>query len=272
MGRKKGMSEMECEFARVETQGHVTVVTINRPEALNALHLPASQELDQIFNRFAEDPEAWVAIITGAGDRAFCTGNDLKWLAQHGRKALHGGLALLKGGWGGITKRYDCFKPIIAAVNGFALGGGFELALACDIIIAAENASFALPEPRVGQMAALGGVHRLPMQIPFHHAMGLILTGRRITAQEAFRLGIVNEVVPGRELMTAAHHWATEVLECAPLAVRASKEAALEGLHLPYREAIGKAYRGYLAMLESEDYLEGPRAFAAKRKPDWKGR
>jgi enoyl-CoA hydratase/carnithine racemase len=250
----------------------LTIVTINRPEVLNALHPPANGELDRAFNDFSEDPDTWVAIITGAGDRAFSAGNDLKWQAEHGGDAVRRGLDSLRGGFGGITRRFDCFKPMIAAVNGFALGGGFEIVLACDMVVAAEHAAFGLPEPRVGLMAGAGGVHRLPRQIPYHLAMGMMLTGRRISAQEAQEMGLVNEVVPLEALMSAAERWAAEVLECAPLSVRASKEAALKGLELPLEAALRNVYPGMYTMTYSADYVEGPRAFAEKRKPQWKGR
>jgi len=263
---------MTYDCVLVEKEAHLVTVTINRPEALNALHPQACEELDEIFNQFSDDPDAWVAILTGSGDRAFCAGMDLKWQAKHGGDVVRERMSALKGGWGGITKRFDCFKPIIAAVNGYALGGGFELALASDIIVASENATFGLPEPRVGMMAAAGGVNRLPRQIPFHLAMGLMITGRRISAQEAYRIGIVNEVVPKGELMKVAKRWAGEVLECSPLAVWATKEAALEGLNLPYRESIGKLYPGYQKFLDSEDHVEGPLSFSEKRKPIWKGK
>jgi|Deesub1362A_J573_1020465.scaffolds.fasta_scaffold00042_99 enoyl-CoA hydratase/carnithine racemase len=260
------------EFIRVEKKDHITIVTINRPEVRNALHPPACKEMDEAFNEFCEDPDAWVAIVTGEGDKAFCAGNDLKWQAQHGYEALRKGLDSLKGGFGGITRRFDCFKPIIAAVNGLALGGGFEIVLACDLIVAAEHASFGLPEPRVGLMAGAGGVHRLPRHIPYHLAMGMILTGRRFSAQEAEAMGLVNEVVPSKELMAAAQRWASEILECSPLAVRASKEAALRGMDMGLQEAIGTVFPGMTILRESEDAVEGPRAFAEKRKPRWKGR
>jgi enoyl-CoA hydratase/carnithine racemase len=227
--------------------------------------------MDDAFNRFSEDPDAWVAILTGAGERAFSAGNDLKWQAEHGGKALRQGLDSLKGGLGGITRRFDCFKPVIAAINGLALGGGFETALACDILIAADHAVFGLPEPRVGMIAGAGGVHRLPRQIPYHLAMGLILTGRRITAAEALKLGIVNEVVPIKDLADAVQRWTEDILQCAPLAVRAGKEAILRGLDLSLPEAIDRVFPGIVAMRESQDYVEGPRAFAEKRKPRWQG-
>ena len=260
------------ESIRVRKEEHVTVVTIQRPEVLNALHPPACRELDEAFNDFSEDPDSWVAILTGAGDRAFCVGNDLKWQAEHGEERLREAIDALQGGFGGITRRFDCFKPIIAAVNGVALGGGFEIALACDIVIAAEKAIFGLPEPRVGLVAGAGGAHRLPRQIPYHLAMELLLTGRRITAPEALQRGIVNEVVRLQDLMPTARRLAAEVLECAPLAVRASKEAVLTGLDLALQEAIQQAYPGTDAMLQSQDFREGIRAYVEKRKPQWKGR
>jgi len=263
---------MAYEFIVVEKRDKMTVVTINRPDVMNAMHLPACQELDEAFNEFSQDPEAWVAIITGAGERAFCVGNDLKWQAKHGIEVFEEGLKALKGGYGGIALRFDCFKPIIAAVNGFALGGGFEIAMACDIVISAENAKFGLPEPRVGLMAKAGGVHRLPRQIPFHLAMGFMLTGRQMTAQQAHQLGIVNEVVPPADLMATAERWAREILECAPLAVRATKEASLKGLTLSVEEAVGKTIPEMVTMMKSEDFVEGPRAFSEKRKPQWKGK
>lgn len=263
---------MDYEFIRVEKKGHITIVTINRPEVMNALHPPACKEMDDAFNDFAADPDAWVAILTGAGDKAFSAGNDLKWQAQHGGAALHDALQKLKGGLGGITMRFDLFKPLIAAVNGLALGGGFECALACDIIIAAENASFGLPEPTVGMIAGAGGVHYLPRAIPFHQAMGMLLTARRIPAQEALQMGLINQVVPLDQLMTTALAWADKILACSPLAIRASKEAALKGLTMPMEQAAKTRFPGQATLYESEDFVQGPRAFAEKRKPQWKGR
>lgn len=263
---------MPFEFIRVEKKDHLTIITIDREEVLNALHPPACHEMEKAFDDFCNDPDAWVSIIRGAGDQAFCTGNDMKWMTQHGREALRNGLDSLKSGWGGLTRRFDCYKPIIAAVNGFALGGGFELALACDIILASENAFFGFPEPRVGNMASEGGVNRLSIQIPYHVAMGFILTGRRISAQEAYRLGIANEIVPGNELMGTAERWAADIMECSPLAVRAAKEAVLNGFHLPFREVIGKRFSEHSALLKSEDYMEGSQAFAEKRRPKWRNK
>ena len=159
---------MAYEFATYEKKGRIAVVTINRPERMNALHPPANFELDEIWNDFERDPEVWVGILTGAGDKAFSAGNDLRFTAEHGRDMVR----MAESGFGGLTSRTRCWKPIIAAVNGYALGGGFEMALACDIIIAADHARLGLPEPRVGLMAGAGGVHRLPRMIPQKIAMG----------------------------------------------------------------------------------------------------
>jgi enoyl-CoA hydratase/carnithine racemase len=257
------------EFCRTERDGHLLTVTINRPNVMNALHPPANQELAVAFDEFSADPELWVAIITGEGDRAFSAGNDLKYQAAEGGAAV----TAPQTGFGGLTSRFDNFKPVIAAVNGVAMGGGFEIALACDLIIASENAIFALPEPRVGLAALAGGVHRLPRQIGVKQAMGMMLTGRRVSAAEGKELGFVNEVVPAGELMTAARSWAEQIAECAPLSVRASKQAAMEGLeHGGVANAMAQKYSLISTMARSEDFVEGPRAFAEKRKPNWKGR
>ncbi|MGC8719958.1 MAG: enoyl-CoA hydratase-related protein [Thermodesulforhabdaceae bacterium] len=260
------------EFIRVTREDHLITVTINRPEVMNALHPPACKELDEVFNEFSDDRDLWVAIITGAGDKAFCVGNDLRWQAEHGAEALRREIDQLKGGFGGITRRSDCFKPIIAAVNGFALGGGFEIALSCDVIIASDSARFGLPEPKVGAVAAAGGAIRLPRQIPYHLAMGMLLTGRHITADEAFRLGIVNEVVPLNDLMACARKWADEMLACSPIALRVTKEIAVKSLDMPLSHALYTVFPGLQVLRNSEDYMEGARAFAEKRKPRWKGR
>ncbi|MGE3536381.1 MAG: enoyl-CoA hydratase-related protein [Candidatus Tectimicrobiota bacterium] len=259
---------MAYEFARYETQGRIAIVTLNRPERMNALHPPAHFELHEIWNEFERDPEVWVGILTGAGDKAFSAGNDLKYTAEHGRGMVRSAAS----GFGGIVHRTTCWKPIIAAVNGYALGGGFEMALACDIIIAAEHARLGLPEVRVGLMAAAGGVHRLPRMLPQKIAMGYMLTGKHMTAQEALHWGIVNEVVPAAEVMPTALRWANEILACAPLSVRASKQAALMGLGYPLDIALHVNYTESLKMQRSEDTVEGPRAFAEKRPPNWQGR
>jgi len=257
---------MQLEFVQYEKRGRIAYVTMNRPAVMNALHPPAHEELDAVWNDFAADPECWVAILTGAGDKAFSAGNDLKWTVQHGMPRMP------RSGFAALTARFDLVKPIIAAVNGFALGGGLEIALACDLIVAADHATLGLPEPKVGLMAAAGGVHRLPRQIPLRIAMGMLLTGRPLTAADALRYGLVNEVVPKSELMTAATRWAEAIAECAPLSVQASKQAALGGLGLPLEEALGKSFPAVNKLFASEDAKEGPRAFAEKRKPVWKNR
>ncbi|MBT5463920.1 MAG: enoyl-CoA hydratase/isomerase family protein [Gammaproteobacteria bacterium] len=255
------------EFCRVEKEGRLTIVTIERPDVMNALHPPGNFELAEAFDDFAADPEQWVAIITGAGDRAFSAGNDLKYQASGGKM---GGP---KSGFAGLTARFDNSKPVIAAVNGLAMGGGFEIALACDLIIASENAIFALPEPRVGLAALAGGIHRLPREIGMKQAMGMLLTGRRVPAAEGQQLGFVNEVVPKGQALTAAKQWAAQILECAPISVRASKEAAMQGLAAESLEAAIKGrYDQIAALYASEDFIEGPRAFSEKRAPNWKGK
>ena len=216
---------------------------------------------------FRDDPDAWVAIITGSGERAFSAGNDLKYTAERGRRSRVVGSAP----FGGISSDFECWKPIIAAVNGFALGGGLELALACDIIVAADHAEVGLPEVRVGLVAGAGGVHRLPRHVPLKVAMGMMLTGRRIPAQEAYRIGLVNEVVPQSKLMETAEGWASDILKGAPLSVRASKQMALSGLPWPLEIAMGRTYSEHERAKASDDFVEGPRAFAEKRKPNWTG-
>ena len=257
------------EFVETEIDGHVLTVTINRPERMNAVHPPANAELGAVFDMFEANDDLWVAIITGAGDRAFCAGNDLVYQAEGNPKWYP------PMGFGGLTARYERTKPVIAAVNGVAMGGGFEIALACDLIIAAETATFALPEPRVGLAALAGGLHRLPRQIGQKQAMGMILTGRRVAAAEGRELGFVKEVVPAAELMDAARRWAAQICELSPMSIRASKEAVYKGLDeasLAAAMAGQMRYPATSAMLRSEDFKEGPMAFAQKRPPQWKGR
>lgn len=258
---------MDREFCTVEREGHLTIVTLNRPDAMNALHPPAHFELDLVFNEFAADAQQWVAIVTGAGERAFCAGNDLKFQAAGNR------MTFPVSGFGGLTSRFDLNKPIIAAVNGIAYGGGFEIALSCDIIVAADTATFALPEPKVGVAALAGGLHRLPRQIGLKQAMGLILTGRKVSATEGARLGFANEVVPAAELLCIARRWSEEIISCSPMSIRASKEAAMLGLAEPSLQAAIEAQTKYPALrqlFKSEDFKEGPLAFSQRRPPAWK--
>lgn len=254
----------ELEFCKTERDENMFIVTINRPDVMNSLHPPANFELEKVFDEFRDDKDLWVAIITGAGDRAFSAGNDLKYTASGGK------MEAPKSGFAGLTSRFDLTKPVIGAVNGVAMGGGFEIALACDLIIASDNAVFALPEPRVGLAALAGGLHRLPRQIPLKQAMGMILTGRRVSAEEGQRLGFVNEVVPQAELLSAAKRWAAEIMECSPMSIRASKESVYKGLDTADLEkAMGERYAEVAKLFKSKDLVEGPKAFAEKRKPQW---
>src|SRR5687768_5189555 len=201
---------MAYEFIRVERDGPVTTFVLNRPEVMNAMHSPAHHELHEAIDAFAADPEQWVGIVTGAGERAFSAGNDLKFQAAGGTRTQP------PTGFAGLTSRFDLDKPVIAAVNGVAMGGGFEIALACDLIIASDQAVFALPEPRVGLAALAGGMQRLPRMVPLKQAMGMILTGRRVSAAEGFQMGFVTEVAVHDELMERARWWAEQILECSP--------------------------------------------------------
>ena len=263
---------MAYEFITYEKEGRIVTITINRPERMNSIHPPTTAELADAWNTFRDDDEAWVGILTGAGDRAFSAGNDLKYTAEMNASGERLRFPPVAGGFGGNTADFTCWKPMIAAVNGYALGGGFEMALACDIIVAAETARFGLPEPSVGLIAGAGGVHRLPRQMPLKIAMGYMLTAKHMTAQDAHRWGIVNEVVPQGETLAAARRWADEILKNAPLCVRASKEATMRGLDLPLIEAVEHTFFMQRRMIQSEDTIEGPRAFAEKRPPNWKGR
>ena len=254
---------------RVERDGHLLIVTLDRPDVRNALDRAASDELDEIWTMFERDPELRVAILTGAGDRAFSAGYDMRGPASTSAEYL---AHRHPRGLGGLTLRAAMPKPLIAAVNGFALGGGLELALACDIIIAAEHAELGFPEPRVGRMALEGGMHRLARLVPLKVAMGMLLTGRRISAPEAYRVGLVNEVVPLTELLPAARRWASQVLECAPLSVQGTKEAVMAGLDLPVSAAIGLIPPSMAKALVSEDQAEGVKAFLERRPPRWSGR
>jgi crotonobetainyl-CoA hydratase len=258
---------MAYEFIKTETDGRIFVVTINRPDQLNCLHPMGNAEMAKALDEFAANPELWVAIVTGEGPKAFSAGNDLKFAAS-GQKSP---VPMPSTGFGGLTSRYDLFKPVIAAVNGFAMGGGFEIALACDIIIASENAKFALPEPRVGFAALASGMHRLPRQVPLKKAMGMMLTGRTVTAKEGHEIGFVTAVVPEGQALAEAKKWAAQILECSPMAIRATKETVLTGLNTAdLKTAFDHKVPGIARLLASADHKEGPKAFAEKRQPVWK--
>jgi enoyl-CoA hydratase/carnithine racemase len=255
------------EFIQTETDGRLFIVTINRPDQLNCLHPMGNAEMGRAFDEFAANSDLWVAIVTGAGEKAFSAGNDLKFAAS-GQKSP---VPMPSSGFGGLTSRYDLFKPVIAAVNGFAMGGGFEIALATDIIIAAENAKFALPEPRVGFAALASGKHRLPRQVPLKKAMGMMLTGRTVSAAEGKEIGFVTDVVPQGKALEEAKRWAGMILECSPMAIKATKETVLTGLTIAdLKTAFETKIPGVAKLLSSADHKEGPKAFAEKRKPVWK--
>jgi crotonobetainyl-CoA hydratase len=254
------------EFSIVEKADHIMTVRINRPDRLNALHPPGNAELGEVFDDFADDDDMWVAVITGEG-RAFSAGNDLRYQAEGGERMP------MPRGFGGLTSRFDMNKPVIAAVNGVAMGGGFEIALACDLIIASEKALFALPEPKVGLAALAGGLNRLPRQIGSKRALGMILTGRHVPAAEGQELGFVNEVVPHEELMDAALNWANQIKACSPLSIRASKDVVYKSLDMAsLADSMTAHYDSVQSMVKSEDFVEGPLAFAEKRAPNWQGK
>jgi E-phenylitaconyl-CoA hydratase len=258
-----------------EKKDRIAIITINRPEAMNSIDPETSEELGKAWMDFRDDPNLWVGILTGAGDKAFSAGADLKKMIpmlarlssidRREREEKFPGL-------GGITRGLNIWKPIIAAVNGFCLAGGLEMAMACDIRVAAEHATFGLMEVSRGIIPGAGGTQRLPRLIGTTKAMEMILLAQRIDAQEALRLGLVNQVVPASEVMPAALKCAAAILQNAPLAVRAAKEAIIRGLSMPLEEGLRlePVIQSYL--LQSEDAIEGPKAFAEKRKPVWKAK
>jgi enoyl-CoA hydratase/carnithine racemase len=252
----------------------IVTITINRPEAMNAIDPETHQALIEAWTRFRDDESAWVAILTGAGDKAFSAGADLKKLIPtvftrdgQGRGRHHHDPGL-----GGITRGLEIWKPMIAAVNGHCLAGGLEQALACDLRLAAPHATFGLTETRWALMPGAGGTQRLPRAVPLAKAMEMILMAQPITAEEAYRIGLVNKVVPLPELMPTAMAWAETLCERGPLAVRAAKEAVLRGLAMPLPD--GLRLEAFLSntLRGTEDAVEGPKAFAEKRKPSFKAR
>ncbi|GLT10756.1 enoyl-CoA hydratase [Sulfitobacter porphyrae] len=248
-----------------ERRGPALWITIERPEVRNALNPKAHTELSAAFDRFADDDTLWVAVLTGRGDKAFCVGSDLKHRVEAGSNQTP------VTGFAGICERYDLDKPVIAAINGDALGGGLETVLACDLAVAVDTARLGLPEPRVG-LCAHGGLHRLMRHLPAKSASRLALTGKLFSASEGKAMHLVNEVVPREGFAAAVNSLVEEVLACAPLAVRATKQMMHQGLSAPDVEAaFALDYPAYDHMLASEDAREGPAAFAAKRTPVWRG-
>lgn len=256
---------------RTEVCDGVLEVVLDRPKA-NAIDAATSIELGEVFARFRDDDSLAVAILSGAGERIFSAGWDLKAAAERGEsESTYQGV----GGFAGLTEMFDLDKPVIAAINGMAIGGGFELALACDLILAVDSAAFQLPETSVGVVADAGGVQRLPRRLPYHIAMELLLTGRRMESAEAARYGLVNEVVPREALWPRARALARSIAAGAPLSVRAIKQMVrgMEGMTVQEAFAATRArmFPTHARLLQSEDRLEGPRAFAEKRRPVWRG-
>lgn len=258
-----------------EKRDQVGYVTLNRPQVLNAMDQQMHEELAVIWDDIEADDNIRIGVLSGAGDRAFSVGQDLKELAKHQRegtavKSSFGSRG--KPGWPRLTERFDRLKPLIAKVHGYALGGGFELALACDVIVATEETTFALPEAQLGLIAGAGGIFRLTRQIPVRIALGYLLTGRTMTAAKALQLGLVNDVVKAPLLDACVQSWVQDILRCAPLSIGAIKEAVSKSAAVSIEEAFGMHYHVEELRKESLDAQEGPQAFVEQRPPIWKGR
>jgi enoyl-CoA hydratase/carnithine racemase len=255
---------MSIGFAK---DGHVARVTLDNPKALNAISPTMDDELLAAWTEIDADPDVWVAILDATPGKAFCAGADVSGgTDRDGRMALGGGLT----GVGG--PRYVLRKPLVAAVHGYVIGGGFELAMCADVIVAAEDAQFFIPEVKAGIIGESGILHRAVRRLPHHVAMGMILTGDRLPAAKAEQYGLVNEVVPVDELAAAADRWAGRIMASAPLAVQAAKDAALRGLDMSLEQALGTRYERIEGYAGTKDQLEGLAAFTEKRKPVWTGR
>jgi len=269
----KTSSEYSC--VSYEKNGQVAFITLNRPHVLNAMNLQMHEELRNIWDDFEADDTIRIGVLSGTGEKAFSVGQDLKELVsleKAGRASASSFGSRGKSGWPRLTERFNRTKPLIAKVHGFTYGGGFELALACDIIVAAENTRFALPEAKLGLIPGAGGVFRLTRELPFRIALGYLMTGREMTATKAFALGLVNDVVSADQLDQCVDGWVQDVLRCAPLSIQAIKEAASQSATLSIEEAFSCTYPSEEIRKISSDAKEGPQAFIEKRPPVWRGR
>ncbi|MFM0230131.1 enoyl-CoA hydratase-related protein [Paraburkholderia sediminicola] len=253
---------------RLVIDQHVATVTLARPEALNAVDLATEAELQRVWSELERNRDVRVVVLTGEGERAFCVGADLKNPSVSG---LEYWAAPRPGGFGGIALRETLNVPVIARVNGYALGGGFEMVLGCDLVVACDEASFGLPEALVGRMPLDGGMTLLQRQIPYRQAMAMLMTGRRVSAREGLEMGLVNEVVPRAELDAAVERWVQALLACAPLSLQAIKQVVKRTSTLSPADAQALRLPALVAALQSEDANEGVRAFQEKRKPVWSG-
>lgn len=256
-----------------EKEGPVARIRLNRPAALNAMNAAMHEQLASIWDDFEADEALRVAVISGEGERAFSVGQDLKETSQKlqsGEWTTSSIGSRGRPGWPRLTERFDLTKPIIAQVHGYALGGGFELALACDIIIAGQSAIFGLPEARLGLIPGAGGMFRLTRQMPAKVAMGYLLTGNQISVHTALHFGLVNEIAPDSLLEAAVARWIESILACSPLSLRAIKEATTSSAHRSLQEAFSTRYYWEEERVRSEDALEGAAAFAEGRPPAWK--
>ena len=249
-------------------EGKIAIFTINRPEAMNAMNMEALRELTEAMADFRDDPKLWVGIITGAGERAFCGGADIKdtlsFMKEHRRDQWAFPPTLMRG--------FELWKPLVAAINGLAVGGGLEIALSCDIRIASETARLGTPEVNLGLIPGWGGTQRVPRMVPWCKAAEILLMGRPVDAQEAYRIGLVNKVVPQAEVMPTAKEWAQVICQAAPLAVRAAKEAMVRGYSMTLEDGLRLENSLVAYIMGTEDFSEGTTAFVEKRKPDYKAK